>query len=330
MLRFLSELPLHRVARNIVLERSVNVDDGIQRFIDYIQIERGLAENTVQAYARDLSSLALWLHDHDAANLNGLDILTLRRFLVHRLNDGVSARTLARHVVTIRRFFLYLFEDQCISTNPAELLEVPSVHAGLPQYLSEEEVEALLDTPKMDTPEGLRDRAMLEVLYATGLRVTELVTLPMQGLRMESGYLLVRGKGSKERIVPLGEAAMDALAVYVGQPRAELLRAAGLEKHPDLFLTRRGRAMTRQAFWKNLGRYALEAGIHRPVSPHQLRHSFATHLLRHGADLRALQAMLGHVDISTTQIYTHVNNARLQEIHAAHHPRSGLRRGDDV
>lgn len=304
----------------------MNVDDGIQRFIDYIRIERGLADNTIQAYARDLSLLALWLHDRNETDLADVHVVTLRRYLVDRLDQGVSARTLARNVVTIRRFFLYLLEDQCIPANPAELLEVPSVHASLPQYLSEEEVDALLAAPSATTAEGVRDTAMLEVLYATGLRVTELVSLPVQGLRMEAGYLLVRGKGSKERIVPLGEAAMDALADYFGGAREELLRASGLEKHPDLFLTRRGGGMTRQAFWKNLGRYALEAGITRAVSPHQLRHSFATHLLRHGADLRALQAMLGHSDISTTQIYTHVNNARLQEIHATYHPRSGLRR----
>lgn len=304
----------------------MQVDDGIQRFIDYIRIERGLSENTVQAYARDLASLARWLEESDRMALPTLTTLDLRQFLVFRLDSGVSARTLARHVVTIRRFFRYLWEDQLILENPAEVLEVPSVHAALPRYLSEEEVDALLDVPSDTTPEGLRDRAMLEVLYATGLRVTELVTLPMQGLRMEAGYVLVQGKGSKERIVPLGEEAVDALRRYLDHARPTLLLAAGLARHDALFLTRRGNSMTRQGFWKNLGRYALEAGVDRAVSPHQLRHSFATHLLRHGADLRALQAMLGHTSISTTQIYTHVNNARLQEIHAEHHPRSGLRR----
>lgn len=304
----------------------MHFDDGIQRYIDFIRIERGLADNTVQAYARDLASLAQWLHEEKIEELNDIDSLILRRFLVHRLDSGVSARTLARHVVTIRRFFHYLFDDQCIAENPAELLEVPTVHAGLPQYLSEQEVEALLEAPSTDTPEGIRDRAMLEVMYATGLRVTELVTLPLSGLRLEAGYVLVQGKGSKERIVPFGEEATDALLRYLDRARNEFLFAAGISRNDAVFLTRRGGPMTRQAFWKNLGRYALLAGIDRSVSPHQLRHSFATHLLRHGADIRALQAMLGHTDISTTQIYTHVNNARLHEIHKTHHPRSGLQR----
>lgn len=300
----------------------MNIDDGIQRFTDYIRIERGLADNTVQAYARDLSLMGQWLHDQDVSDLNAVTTSMLRAFLLFRLDSGVSARTLARNVVTIRRFYLYLLEDRHIVSNPAELLEVPSVQPALPRYLSEGEVERILRAPHSGTIEGVRDVAMLETLYATGLRVTELVQLPVQGLRLDAGYVLVRGKGSKERIVPLGEAAIDALIQYIDVARPEFLRIAGLERHEDLFLTRRGRCMTRQAFWKNLRRYTTQAGITRNISPHQLRHSFATHLLNHGADLRVLQAMLGHADISTTQIYTHVNNARIQQIHAAHHPRS--------
>lgn len=300
----------------------MNIDDGIQRFTDYIRIERGLADNTVQAYARDLSSMSQWLHDTEVHDLNAITTPMLRAFLLFRLDSGISARTLARNVVTIRRLFIYLLEDRHISSNPAELLEVPSVQPALPRYLSEDEVDRILSAPDDETIEGVRDQAMLETLYATGLRVTELVQLPVQGLRLDAGYVLVRGKGSKERIVPLGEAAIDALIHYIDNARPEFLRIAGLERHDDLFLTRRGRCMTRQAFWKNLRRYTTHAGITRNISPHQMRHSFATHLLNHGADLRVLQAMLGHADISTTQIYTHVNNTRIQQIHAKHHPRS--------
>lgn len=320
----MSALSLLLDARNLGSELSVNIDDAIQRYIDYIRIERGLSDNTVQAYARDLAAVSQWLHDQKIRDVSSVTIQDLRAFLLHRLDSGRSARTLARNVVTIRRFFLYVFEERYTTSNPAELLEIPSVEPALPQYLSEDEVDRLLQAPASHTIEGMRDQAMLETLYATGLRVTELVQLPAQGLRLDAGYVLVRGKGSKERIVPLGETAIDALIDYIEQARPEFLRIAGIDKHPDLFLTRRGSCMTRQAFWKNLRRYTTAVGITRNVSPHQLRHSFATHLLNHGADLRVLQAMLGHADISTTQIYTHVNNARIQQIHAAHHPRAQI------
>lgn len=316
--------------RNLVWVPNLNIDDAIQRYIDYIRIERGLSDNTVQAYARDLACLSAWLHDVKTPEIQLVGIQDLRQFLLFRLEGKISPRTLARNVVTVRRFFLYLYEERYLSSNPSELLEVPSVQPALPQYLSEDEVERLLHAPPLHTPEGVRDCAMLETLYATGLRVTELVQLPVQGLRLDAGYILVRGKGSKERIVPLGEAAIDALIAYIEQARPEFLRVAGLEKHADLFLTRRGRCMTRQAFWKNLRRYTTEVGITRNISPHQMRHSFATHLLNHGADLRVLQAMLGHADISTTQIYTHVNNARLQQIHATHHPRGRTHDSNDA
>ncbi len=302
----------------------MKIEDGIQRFIDFIRIERGLSDNTVSAYERDLSLLHVWLTEHNVHDIDKVSVQELRYFLAQRLDQGLSSRTIARNVVSIRRFFLHLYEEKWIRSNPAELLEVPSVRPALPRYMSEKEVDALLQAPTLDTPEGIRDRAMLEVLYASGLRVTELVTLPMRGLRLETGYVLVSGKGSKERIVPLGETAIDALRHYLSYARPEFLDISHQNQHSDVFLTRRGSSMTRQAFWKNLGRYTRQIGIQRAVSPHQLRHSFATHLLNHGADLRVLQAMLGHADISTTQIYTHVSNKRIQEIHAKFHPRNGL------
>lgn len=302
--------------------REMKLDAAIQLFIDHLRVERGLAQNSIEAYSRDLSLFSSWLHEGGDPDLHRLTSTVLRGWLVARLDDGVSARTLARNTVSLRRFFHFLFDENHLASNPAELLEVSSTHAALPRSLSEREVEALLEAPDIGVPEGLRDRAMLELLYATGLRVTELVTLPMSGVHIDAGYLRVEGKGSKERIVPLGEEAVDAVLLYIERARPLLLQAARLDEHASLFLTRRGGPMTRQAFWKNLGRYALAAGITRDVSPHQLRHSFATHLLHHGADLRALQAMLGHADISTTQIYTHVNNQRMKELHTRFHPRS--------
>lgn len=297
-------------------------DDAIQRYIDHIRIERGLAENTIRSYATDLSSLATWLEEAGYADICALTTAQLNDWLLARLDEGVKSRTLARNIVSIRRFFRFLYAEGHIRHDPAEILEVPAVKAGLPKTLSEDDVDALLAAPDTATPEGLRDAAMVELLYATGLRVSELVNLKLSSLHLTAGFVRIWGKGSKERLVPLGEAAADALRDYMEDARPLLLNAAGLARCEEVFVTRRGAGMTRQGFWKNLRRYAMEAGITRSVSPHQLRHSFATHLLHHGADLRALQAMLGHANISTTQIYTHVSNLRMQQIHTQHHPRN--------
>lgn len=305
----------------------MQLDAAIQLYLDWIRVERGLSPNSIEAYARDLSQFSQWAHARGLALAPAVEVTHLRTYLLARLEQGVASRTLARNTVSLRRFFAFLFDERYLPVDPSSLLEVPSLHPSLPNSLSEAEVERLLATPDANTAEGLRDRAMLELLYATGLRVTELVLLPTSALHLDAGYVRVHGKGAKERVVPMGDVAMAAIVQYAQDARPLLLRSAGMLEHEALFVTRRGGPMTRQGFWKNLGRYALEAGISRDISPHQLRHSFATHLLNHGADLRALQAMLGHADISTTQIYTHVNNARMQEIHRTHHPRAGVASG---
>jgi integrase/recombinase XerD len=218
----------------------------------------------------------------------------------------------------MKRFFQYLVREKLMASDPSAHLESPKLVRGLPQSLSEADVEALLEAPDADTVLGLRDRAMLETLYASGLRVTELVTLKVAQVSLDMGVVRVMGKGSKERLVPLGEAASDMIQRYAGSARIEIL---GGKKSDDMFVTQRGRAMTRQMFWHMIKRYALKAGVNKPISPHTLRHAFATHLINHGADLRVVQLLLGHADITTTQIYTHVARERLKLIHAQHHPR---------
>lgn len=296
-------------------------DEAIQRYIDYVRIERGLSKNTVSAYARDLAHFSAFLDDAKIRDICRVDKGQLNGFLIERLDDDVASRTLARNAVSVRRLFRFLHAEQVITDNPADDLKVPSVGRSLPNHLSSDEVERLLDAPERGTAEGMRDRAMLELLYAAGLRVSELVAMPTRALRLDVGFVRVWGKGNKERLVPIGDVATDVLDHYIRDGRGLLVAASG-EASNDLFVTRRGGRMTRQGFWKNLKRYAKVAGVNRSVSPHTVRHSFATHLLQHGADLRSLQAMLGHADISTTQIYTHVAAERMKEVHRQHHPRS--------
>ncbi len=298
-----------------------SIDEAIGLYLDHLTVERGLAANTIAAYGSDLARLAAFLADGGVTDAAAVDTGLLGAHLLSRLDEGVKVRTLARNVTSIRRLFRFLVAEGHLEADPAATLDVPKTERTLPQLLSEGEVERLLAAPPDDTLEGVRDRAMLEVVYATGLRVSELVGLPLAGVDLTVGFVRVWGKGSKERLVPLGDVASDAVLRYLEVARPGLLAAAGIDASPTLFLTRRGGPMTRQAFWRNLRRDALRAGIDRPISPHKLRHSFATHLLRHGADLRALQAMLGHASISTTQVYTLVSRTRMKELHARHHPR---------
>lgn len=295
-------------------------DDAVQRWLEHLTVERQLANNTLQAYGTDLSWFCQWLEDAGIDDLHEVTPPLLSDYAAWRLDQGLATRSLARNLVAIRRFFHFLLAEELLPTSPAAGLEVPSAARDLPAVLTEQDVEALIAAPDITTEEGLRDRAMLEVLYATGLRVSELVGLPVAAIHLDPGYVRVIGKGNKERLVPMGTLAADAVRAYVQQARGVLLAASGLRQDPALFVTRRGGAMTRQAFWKNLRRYALVAGVDAPLSPHTIRHAFATHLLNHGADLRALQAMLGHADISTTEIYTHVTQERLQRVHNRHHP----------
>jgi len=280
-------------------------------------MERGLSRNTLSAYRNDLSGLASWLLKQ------GKTLKTARRqdllaYLSDRVNGGAKPRTTARLLSSMRRFYRYLIREEQLYEDPSARIDAPRIGRPLPDTLSESEVEALLDAPDEHDTLGLRDRAMLELLYACGLRVSELVSMTTDQASLTQGVVRLVGKGNKERLVPMGEEAVDWLQYYLDESRPEMA-AGGSAK--QLFITRRGRGMTRQAFWYRIRHYAVKSGINKPLSPHTLRHAFATHLLNHGADLRVVQMLLGHSDLSTTQIYTHVARERLKELHAQHHPR---------
>ena len=294
-------------------------DSVIDQFADSLWLSDGLARNTIESYGRDIAQLDDWLRKENAATLLTLGTQHLQAFLGHRIETiHASPRSTARLTSAIKRFFQYLLRERLIATDPSVHLVPPKLTRSLPQSLSEPDVEALLDAPDENTALGLRDRAMLETLYASGLRVTELVTLKVAQVSLDMGVVRVMGKGSKERLVPLGETASDVIQRYADSARIEIL---GGKKSDDMFVTQRGRAMTRQMFWHMIKRYAIKADVKKPISPHTLRHAFATHLINHGADLRVVQLLLGHADITTTQIYTHVARERLKQIHAQHHPR---------
>ncbi len=292
---------------------------GAAAFLDHLAVERGLSRHTLAAYRRDLAKAARWLSADGRGELRRAGAGDLAAFLGAARAAGQAPATLARALSSLRMFFRYLVREGARPDDPTRLLTGPRRWRTLPRYLDEGDVEALLAAPDPDTPRGLRDRALLEVLYACGLRVSELLRLRLEDARLDAGYILVRGKGRKERLVPLGDTATAAVDAFLSRGRGPLL---GGRVCPVLFPTARGRALTRQAFWKNLRRLALKAGITAPLSPHVLRHSFATHLLEHGADLRTVQALLGHADISTTQIYTHVSRERLRRIYKLTHPRA--------
>lgn len=287
-------------------------------FLSHLRVERGLAANTVEAYGRDLAKFRRFL-DKNGWTFADAGPVAIRKFLLWLEQQKLESRTVARQIVTIRNFYRFLRREALISSNPTENLESPRVWKVLPKYLSIEETGTLLERPPKDTALGLRDRAMMEMLYAAGLRVSELISLRVTDLNLEAGYLRTLGKGNKQRIVPVGKAAISAVEQYCRAARGQLL---GKRLSPFLFLNRRGGQLSRQGVWLLLSRYGKLAGIPKPITPHLLRHSFATHMLAGGADLRSLQMMLGHSDISTTQIYTHVATARLKEIYKQYHPRA--------
>jgi integrase/recombinase XerD len=290
----------------------------IDNFCDALWLEDGLAKATLDSYRSDLGRLALWLAGQAHEPLLDLRETTLSAFVAH-LSRQTRASSQARYLSSLRRFYRWQLTRGRIVADPTLKLANPARPSRLPKVMSEKQVDALLAAPDLDTPLGLRDRAMLETLYATGLRVSELVNLKLHEVSLADGVLRALGKGSKERLVPLGEQAIDWIGRYRGDARADIL---GGQQNDALFVTSRGGAMTRQAFWQLIKRYAPRAGIDpAKLSPHVLRHAFATHLLNHGADLRVVQLLLGHADISTTQIYTHVARERLKSLHATHHPR---------
>jgi integrase/recombinase XerD len=295
------------------------LEPALDLFLVHVRVEKGLAANSVDAYARDLRR---WIDDLAGQGVS--DWRAVRRehllaHLDHLLRRGISARSQARALSAIRALSRLLVAERLAEVDPTEDVDGPPPSRKLPQLLSPEEVERLLTAPDPRTAAGLRDRAMLELLYATGLRVSELVSLSVNDIHLETRMLLARGKGSKERIVPVGAPAAAAVQAYLASARPRLLRGRVAK---DLFVTPRGARMTRQGFWKLLRRYARGAGITRPISPHKLRHSFATHLLAGGADLRAVQAMLGHADVATTQIYTHVERSHVRRVYEKNHPRA--------
>ncbi len=288
----------------------------LDAFIAHLKVERGLAGNTVRGYSRDLLRFLTFLETLDRAPEEATreDVSAF----VGSLRGGLSARSAARNLSAVRMFFRFLVAEGKIRTSPARLVEAPKLPRRLPEILSPEDVDRLLVQPDSSRPAGSRDRAMLELLYATGLRVSELTGLKLQNVNLEAGFVRMMGKGSKERVVPMGDKARGALQAFLAEGRPALL---GNRTSSYLFVNARGRPLTRQGFWKIIKRYGRSAGIRGSITPHGLRHAFASHLLEGGADLRSVQIMLGHEDISTTQIYTHVTRERLKRIHEKHHPR---------
>ncbi|RVU84470.1 site-specific tyrosine recombinase XerD [Leucothrix sargassi] len=297
-------------------------DDSCQRidsFLDALWSERGLSKNTLAAYGRDLRAWAAWLETENTLKLLEADAIVLQKYLAVRGKEGAKTSSMARVLSSLRRFYRYQVRQGAMTEDPTALIDAPRIGRSLPNTLSEAQVDALLEAPDTNEMLGLRDRAMLELLYASGLRVSELISLDLSQVNLQMGVVRVTGKGNKERLVPIGDVAVDWISDYLNTSRPELMRGQGV--CDETFVTRRGKGMTRQAFWYLIKRYAVQAGIEQDLSPHTLRHAFATHLLNHGADLRVLQMLLGHSDLSTTQIYTHIAQARLQEVHKQHHPR---------
>jgi integrase/recombinase XerD len=292
----------------------------LDEFSDALWLEDGLSRNTLESYRSDLQKLAEWMgiQNRSGGALQGATHSDLLEFLAYKVSKRVKASTTSRELSSLKRFYRFLLRQGKIQMDPSLNIDTPKLPRNLPKSLTELEVESLLAAPDVGLPLGLRDRAMLEVIYASGLRVSELVTLKVAQLSSNMGVVRVMGKGSKERLAPLGEEALDWTDRYLRESRPTLL---GGRLSDALFVTARGVAMTRQAFWYLIKRHAYSAGIDKPLSPHTLRHAFATHLLNHGADLRVVQLLLGHADISTTQIYTHVARERLKQIHEKHHPR---------
>ena len=295
-----------------------NPDNLADQFINYLVVEKGLADNTVAAYSADLAVYLGFLKSETVTNIRDSDTAVVLKHLIALRNSGLGPRSRARHLVTIRGFYRFLVQEGILENNPAKMVDLPKTGRKLPAILKVEQVVRLLNTPDPSTPKGLRDGAMLELLYAAGLRVSELVQMVVTDLNLEACFVRVLGKGSKERVVPIGRNAQSRLGLYIASARPILSKGT---PSAYLFVGRRGQPMTRQGFWKILKLNALKSGISENITPHTLRHSFASHLLERGADLRSVQVMLGHVDISTTQIYTHVAPERLKAVHTQYHPR---------
>ena len=297
----------------------MNNAELLDEFSDNLWLEDGLSRNTLDSYQRDLIKFSTWLEQQRSLTILQAAHSDIQGYLAHLVvEQKAKATSTGRNISSLKRLYRYLLRQGKISADPTLQIDTPKLPRSLPKSLTEQDVEQLLDAPDIETPLGLRDRTMFEVLYATGLRVSELVTLLITQVSMDMGVVRVMGKGSKERLVPLGEEALDWLRRYLADGRSALL---GRQMSDVLFVTARGAGMTRQMFWYLIKKHAKQGGLDKPMSPHTLRHAFATHLLNHGADLRVVQMLLGHADISTTQIYTHVARERLKQLHQKHHPR---------
>ncbi len=294
------------------------MDQHLDQFLHYLVVEKGLSRNTIEAYGHGLTRFFDHLRGKKIQDIREVGKFDVQSYLQALKKMNLNTKSIVRNLAAIRSFFRFLIQEGILEANPLENLDSPKVARTLPEILSLKEIEQILEQPNVQTPLGVRDRAMLEMLYATGMRVSELTQLPTHQVSLEGGYVLLYGKGSKERVVPLGSEALKWVALYLKTTRGILSKG---KDSPSLFINRSGKGMSRQRFWRNLKDYAQRAGLHKRITPHLLRHSFASHLLERGADLRSVQMMLGHADISTTQIYTHVTGERLKKVHKRYHPR---------
>lgn len=295
------------------------MEDHLQSFIHYLTVEKGLSKNTLESYKRDLKQFTAYLISSGNNKIEEISRQNIVAYLMVLREQGKASSTISRNMASIRAFFQSLLKDQKITSDPSIHLETPKIERRLPKVLSIAEVETLLQTPQSSTSFGQRDRAMLELLYATGIRVSELISLSLEDVHLQMGFVKCLGKGSKERVIPLGRAAIETLEQYIQVGRHKLDKT---KRSKALFLNHHGNSISRQGFWKIIKKHAKDAGIKKEIMPHTIRHSFATHLLENGADLRSVQEMLGHADISTTQIYTHVTKTRLKDVYSKAHPRA--------
>ncbi|MFZ2632126.1 MAG: site-specific tyrosine recombinase XerD [Desulfosalsimonadaceae bacterium] len=295
-----------------------SIDGFIDTYINYLVVEKGLADATIESYSSDLKKYAAFLNAFKIKQITDSDTTVILKYLIILRDEGLSARSRARHLVTLRGFYKFLIQEKALKKDPTSIVDLPKIGMKLPDVLSVEEIQSIINAPDIAKPKGLRDATMFELLYAAGLRVSELIHVKLQDINLEVGFVRTFGKGSKERIVPIGSHAKEKLRDYLANARPVLMK---LNVGKFLFVAHAGKPMTRQGFWKLLKKYALMAGITKDITPHSFRHSFASHLLEGGADLRAVQMMLGHVDISTTQIYTHVARDHLKRLHEQYHPR---------
>ncbi|MDI6786466.1 MAG: site-specific tyrosine recombinase XerD [bacterium] len=301
-------------------QKNKNFEKHLQEYLNYLSVEKGLSENTILSYQRDIEQFNNYFAKKDSQSYQDIKTNNITNFLLYLKKKNILSSSIARKLVAIKGMFKFLTMENTITSNPTEIIESPKIGAKLPRYLTFLEVEKLLNQPDSNTIIGIRDKAMLETLYATGVRVSELISIDVRNINLDVGFVKVLGKGSKERIIPIGKTAIKHLKEYIKEPRIILIKSKPYYAN-ILFITIRGKIFTRQGFWKIIKHYAQKARLSKDVSPHILRHSFATHLLSNDADLRIVQELLGHTDISTTQIYTHINKERMKEVHKRYHPR---------